>query len=93
MTGEVTLRGRVLPIGGIREKALGALRAGIKRVVLPKKNVQDLREIPKDLKRRITFIPVETMREVLDAALEQSPAHPSPPPPRPPSQSVPVPRC
>jgi len=88
MTGEVTLRGRVLPIGGIREKALGALRAGIKRVVLPKKNVQDLHDIPKDLKRRITFIPVETMDEVLDAALEQSPAHSSPPPPRPPSQAV-----
>jgi ATP-dependent Lon protease len=74
MTGEVTLRGRVLPIGGIREKALGALRAGIKRVILPKKNVQDLHDIPKDLKRRITFIPVETMDEVLAAALEQPPA-------------------
>jgi ATP-dependent Lon protease len=73
MTGEVTLRGRVLPIGGIREKALGALRAGIKRVILPKQNVQDLHDIPKDLKRRITFIPVETMDEVLAAALEQPP--------------------
>jgi ATP-dependent Lon protease len=88
MTGEVTLRGRVLPIGGIREKALGALRAGINRVILPKKNVQDLHDIPKDLKRRITFIPVESMDEVIEAALEQSPAHPSPPPPRPPSQTV-----
>jgi ATP-dependent Lon protease len=73
MTGEVTLRGRVLPIGGIREKALGALRAGIRRVILPAKNVQDLHDIPKDLKRRITFIPVETMDEVLQAALEVPP--------------------
>jgi ATP-dependent Lon protease len=69
MTGEVTLRGRVLPIGGIREKALGALRAGIKRVILPKKNIQDLHDLPRDLKRQITFIPVETMEEVLAVAL------------------------
>jgi ATP-dependent Lon protease len=67
MTGEVTLRGRVLPIGGVRDKALGALRAGITRVIIPKKN---LRDIPKDLKRKITFIPVETMEEVLEAALD-----------------------
>jgi ATP-dependent Lon protease len=69
MTGEVTLRGRVLPIGGIREKALGALRAGIKRVILPKKNVQDLHDLPRDLKRQVTFIPVETMDDVLAVAL------------------------
>jgi len=88
MTGEVTLRGRVLPIGGIREKALGALRAGIKRVVLPKQNVQDLRDIPKDLKRRVTFIPVTTMDEVLEAALEQPLVGRSALLPRPPSQAV-----
>jgi len=70
MTGEVTLRGHVLPIGGIREKALGALRAGITRVILPKKNVQDLHDIPKELKRGVTFVPVETMDEVIAAALE-----------------------
>jgi ATP-dependent Lon protease len=70
MTGEVTLRGRVLPVGGVREKALAALRAGISRVILPRKNLLDLRDIPKDLKRRITFIPVEHMDEVLEAALE-----------------------
>jgi len=73
MTGEVTLRGRVLPIGGIREKALGALRAGIKRVILPKRNVQDLHDLPKDLKRQMTFIPVETMDEVLAVALDPAP--------------------
>jgi ATP-dependent Lon protease len=72
MTGEVTLRGRVLPVGGVREKALAALRAGITRVVLPRKNLQDLRDIPKDLKRRIEFVPVDTMDDVLDAALDRT---------------------
>ena len=88
MTGEVTLRGLVLPIGGIRDKALGALRAGITRVILPKANVQDLHDIPKDLKRRITFIPVETMADVLEAALEQPLSEIHVPAPRPTSQPV-----
>jgi ATP-dependent Lon protease len=70
MTGEVTLRGRVLPVGGVREKALAALRAGVTTVVLPSKNMQDLRDIPKDMKRRITFVPVETMDEVLEVVFE-----------------------
>lgn len=70
MTGEVTLRGRVLPIGGLKEKALGAVRAGIKAVIIPKKNVKDLVEIPQHLKRRLKFIPVKTMEEVLENALE-----------------------
>jgi len=61
----------VLPVGGVREKALAALRAGISRVILPRQNLQDLAEIPKDLKRRITFIPVDHMDEVLEAALER----------------------
>ena len=73
MTGEVTLRGRVLPVGGVREKALAALRAGITRVILPRKNMQDLRDLPRELKRRLTFIPVDHMDEVLEAALESSP--------------------
>ena len=73
MTGEITLRGRVLPVGGVREKALAALRKGIKRVVLPKANMQDILEIPRELKRQITFIPVSSMREVLDAVLERPP--------------------
>jgi ATP-dependent Lon protease len=71
MTGEVTLRGRVLPVGGVREKALAALRAGIREVILPRKNLQDLREIPADLKRRIRFVPVDHMDDVLEAALER----------------------
>jgi ATP-dependent Lon protease len=70
MTGEVTLRGHVLPVGGVREKSLAALRAGICRVILPKRNLSDLDDIPADLKRKITFIPVEHMDEVLEAALE-----------------------
>jgi ATP-dependent Lon protease len=70
MTGEVTLRGRVLPLGGVREKALAAMRAGITRVILPRKNLLDLRDIPRDLKRRTTFVPVDHMDDVLEAALE-----------------------
>ena len=73
MTGEVTLRGRVLPVGGVREKALAALRAGIVRLILPRQNLQDLEEIPKDLKRKITFIPVDHLDQVLEAALESIP--------------------
>jgi len=69
MTGEVTLRGRVLPVGGVREKALAALRCGITTIIIPESNLPDLREIPKELKRRITFLPVRQMREVLDHAL------------------------
>lgn len=69
MTGEVTLRGRVLPVGGVREKALAALRSGITTIVIPESNVADLREIPKELKKRLTFVPVKHMREVLDHVL------------------------
>ena len=69
MTGEVTLRGRVLPIGGLKEKSLGALRAGVKTVLIPKKNLKDLIEIPSHVKRKLKFIPVKTMEEVLEHAL------------------------
>jgi ATP-dependent Lon protease len=69
MTGEVTLRGRVLPVGGVREKALAALRSGITTIIIPESNVGDLREIPKELKKRIEFVPVSQMREVLDRVL------------------------
>ncbi|NIV46731.1 MAG: hypothetical protein GWN46_07905, partial [Gammaproteobacteria bacterium] len=68
MTGEITLRGRVLPVGGVREKALAALRAGIRTVILPERNLPDLEEIPQELKRRIRFVPVRHMDEVLEAA-------------------------
>lgn len=69
MTGEVTLRGRVLPVGGVREKAMAALRNGITTIVIPESNVADLREIPKELKKRLEFVPVKHMREVLDQVL------------------------
>jgi ATP-dependent Lon protease len=73
MTGEVTLRGRVLPVGGIREKALAALRAGIRTMILPEKNLVDLREVPAEMARRIRFIGVSQMDEVLAIALEGGP--------------------
>ena len=69
MTGEITLRGRVLPIGGLKEKALGALRAGVNTIVIPDKNRKDLAEIPANVKRKLKFIPVRQMDEVLDLAL------------------------
>jgi len=69
MTGEITLRGRVLPIGGLKEKALGALRAGIKTVILPAKNNKELVEIPAAIKRKMKFVTVRNMDEVLAKAL------------------------
>ncbi len=69
MTGEITLRGRVLPIGGLKEKSLGALRAGIKTVIIPAKNDKDLVEIPSAIKRKLKFVAVKNMDEVLKLAL------------------------
>ncbi|MBR5005453.1 MAG: endopeptidase La, partial [Erysipelotrichaceae bacterium] len=69
MTGEVTLRGNVLPIGGLREKSMAAHRSGISTVVIPKMNVKDLDELPQAVKESIQFIPVETVDQVLDQAL------------------------
>jgi ATP-dependent Lon protease len=69
MTGEVTLRGRVLPVGGLKEKALGALRAGIRTIIIPEKNKKDLSEIPQNVKRKIKFITVQHMEQVLKTAL------------------------
>jgi ATP-dependent Lon protease len=84
MTGEVTLRGRVLPVGGVREKALAALRFGITKIILPRKNLNDLQDLPPEMKRRIQFIPVDHMDEVLEAALEQTlPRRSAPPRPSP----------
>jgi ATP-dependent Lon protease len=73
MTGEITLRGRVLPIGGLKEKALGALRAGIKTVIIPAKNKKELVEIPNSIKRKLQFVAVQNMEEVLDLALIVTP--------------------
>jgi ATP-dependent Lon protease len=73
MTGEVTLRGRVLPIGGLKEKLLAALRAGIKTVVIPDENEKDLVEIPDNVKARLKIVPVKTVGEVLKVALVRQP--------------------
>ena len=69
MTGEVTLRGNVLPIGGLREKSLAAHRSGISTVIIPKNNVKDLDEVPETVKNDIHFIPVETVDQVIQEAL------------------------
>ncbi|MBP2649578.1 MAG: lon1 [Firmicutes bacterium] len=69
MTGEITLRGRVLPVGGIKEKVLAAHRAGIKKIILPKENKRDLDDIPTNVKRSVEFLLVENMDEVLKTAL------------------------
>ncbi|EKO37871.1 MAG: ATP-dependent Lon protase [Solidesulfovibrio magneticus str. Maddingley MBC34] len=64
MTGEITLRGRVLPVGGIKEKILAAVAAGMKRVIIPAKNMKDIHDIPKDLRGRLKIMPVERIDEV-----------------------------
>jgi ATP-dependent Lon protease len=69
MTGEITLRGTVMPVGGIKEKVLAALRAGLKETILPEKNRKDLEDIPDHVKEQMTFHFVSTMSEVLDLAL------------------------
>jgi ATP-dependent Lon protease len=74
MTGEITLRGLVLPIGGLKEKSLAAMRAGITTVIIPKGNEKDLVDIPEEAKQKIQFVPVETVDEVLKTALEQPPS-------------------
>ena len=65
MTGEISLRGAVLPVGGIKEKVIAAHRAGIERIILPKENVKDLDDVPDDVKDEIKFIPVETVEDVI----------------------------
>ena len=70
MTGEITLRGRVLPVGGLKEKALGALRAGISTIIIPEKNRRDLAEIPSNVKHKISFVPVKNMDRVLSLAIK-----------------------
>ncbi|MFZ5563526.1 MAG: endopeptidase La [Thermodesulfobacteriota bacterium] len=73
MTGEITLRGRVLPIGGIKEKTLGALRAGIKTILVPEKNRKEVSEIPNHIRRKIEFVFTDSMDKVIDLAFERPP--------------------
>jgi len=73
MTGEITLRGRVLPIGGLKEKLLAALHSGLKTVLIPKENEKDLADIPDNVKKGMTIVPVTTVDEVIDKALTRKP--------------------
>ncbi len=70
MTGEVTLRGRVLPIGGVKEKVLGAVRAGITRIILPKENEPDLEDLPSETRKELEFVLADHVDEVLAAAFD-----------------------
>ena len=74
MTGEITLRGEVLPVGGIKEKLLAAHRSGIKNVIIPEENMKDLKEIPDNIKKDLKIKPVRWMDEVLTYALNGYPA-------------------
>jgi ATP-dependent Lon protease len=69
MTGEITLRGQVLPIGGVKEKALAARRAGLETVILPKRNETDLEDLPEELRRDLEFVLVDRVQDVIEAAL------------------------
>ncbi|MFQ5480746.1 MAG: endopeptidase La [Thermodesulfobacteriota bacterium] len=73
MTGEITLRGRVLPIGGLKEKSLAALRAKTRTIIIPERNEKDLVEIPEDVRERLTFIPVKHMDDVVEAIFRKKP--------------------
>jgi ATP-dependent Lon protease len=85
MTGEITLSGLVFPVGGIKEKVLAAHRAGIHRILLPARNEADMEEIPEDVRKELEVVPLNRIREVVDAALEKFVANP--PPPLPPGDS------
>ena len=69
MTGEITLRGKVLPIGGLKEKALAAYRIGIRTVIIPKANTKDLEEIPSQIRKQIEFVPVDSVSQVFERVI------------------------
>ena len=79
MTGEITLRGRVLPIGGLKEKVLGALRAGITTIILPKENEADIEDVPEEARAQLSFHSAETLEDVLKLALVADPVAEAPP--------------
>lgn len=70
MTGEITLRGKVLRIGGLKEKSLAAYRHGIRKIIIPKENVPDLEDIPASVRKNIEFIPVETFEDVIPVVIK-----------------------
>jgi ATP-dependent Lon protease len=78
MTGEVTLQGKVLPIGGVKQKVLAAHRAGLREVILPLRNEPDLDDVPDPVRDEMTFHPVDDVAQVIDLALEPVPAAGSP---------------
>ena len=78
MTGEITLTGQVLPIGGVREKVLAAQRAGVKRVILPHENEPDLEELPKETREELEFVLADTIDQVLEAAFDGVGRRPAP---------------
>ncbi|ACL02947.1 ATP-dependent protease La [Desulfatibacillum aliphaticivorans] len=88
MTGEVTIRGRVLPIGGLREKSLGALRAGIKTIIIPEKNKKELSEVPQQVRRKLKYITVSHVNEVLEKALLPAEKKKAPPKKKPPKKAA-----
>ncbi|MBC8496756.1 MAG: endopeptidase La, partial [Chloroflexi bacterium] len=73
MTGEITLRGKVMPVGGIKEKVLAAHRAGLKMILLPKRNEDDLEDLPDEVRQAIEFVFLDTVDDAIDAALEPAP--------------------
>ena len=70
MTGEITLRGRILPIGGLREKSIAAHRSGLKKILIPKENVKDIDEIPESVRNSLEIIPIEYADEAIKVALK-----------------------
>ena len=79
MTGELTLRGKVLPIGGLKEKLLAAARAGIRTVLIPAANLPELSEIPENVRNKVEIVPAKTMQDILDVALVRPLRRPSAP--------------
>jgi ATP-dependent Lon protease len=79
MTGEITLRGRVLPVGGVREKVLAAHRAGLKTVIMPERNMKDMHDVPRKVRDDLKIIPVTHMDQVLEIALSAPPEKPARP--------------
>jgi len=73
MTGEITLRGRVLPVGGLKEKILAAYQSGIKTIIIPRDNIKNLEDLPNHIKKRLKFIAVNNVDEVLKIALTRYP--------------------